>query len=121
MKRKKTRRFPVIHEPGPWAKDVETANDRDRLYFETHPGEEWYVRERVAGEGGPVEAEVLRCGLTHTLVRCHAPGIRTRSPISPTDAHDLKVARAAGLPVIFPAGGIGDQLAEAWRKHAAEA
>jgi hypothetical protein len=62
---------------------MDEASQRDRAYFETHPGVTSYRRLRVAGELGPVERDADRLGVVQVEVTQIRPGIRVRAPVVP--------------------------------------
>jgi hypothetical protein len=65
----------------------ETASDRDRAYFATHPGVTVYVRRRLPGEFGLAEMRHPHPDLTHVEVEQVAPGFRLRRAIRLLDRH----------------------------------
>lgn len=58
---------------------MEDASEFDRRYFEEHPGEGVYYRERIPGEWGKHEQEVRAAYVRVTQVRL---GYRTREPVN---------------------------------------
>jgi hypothetical protein len=73
---------PILSLPGFWADQVEAASERDRAYFEQHPGCEMYVRCRLPGEFGPYEGTPMVERATHVEVVQIEPGVRQRSPVA---------------------------------------
>ncbi len=76
-KHNRKRDIPVIHPPENYARIVDAVCERDREYFEAHPGETSYARPYIPGEfhpGPPLpqDAMVEVCYL--------GPGLRSRRP-----------------------------------------
>jgi hypothetical protein len=99
---------PVIHPPGPYAEFREAASDRDREYFRTHPGETWYLRERMPYEFPPMLVPERQ----DVLVRWFSPTIRFRQTVSADQAVELEAAKLAGISVFFEENEITSGLME---------
>ncbi len=84
---------------GPYA---EAARDRDRVYFAAHPGQDMYVRQRMAGEFGPRDHHPFIQRATHVRVSQLGPDIRLREPMMLLLARD------------YPAGQIPFEHLEAF-------
>jgi hypothetical protein len=74
---------------------VAAASDRDRAYFEEHPGVDRYVRRRMPGEFAPVhsDAELDALGYMHVEVKQVRPGFRHRKPFHLIDRLDYPSGR----------------------------
>jgi hypothetical protein len=57
---------------------VERASELDRAFFEEHPDDDVYYRDRVPGEWGPYEGEIAS---SYTKVTQVSPGARLREPV----------------------------------------
>ena len=57
---------------------LEAASEADRRWFESHPGVNRYVRQRVIGEFGPMESEIPTDLFPWTDVVQIGPGVRLR-------------------------------------------
>jgi hypothetical protein len=68
---------PNMTVPERFGRLVDKVMDRDREYFEQHPGETEYLRPYVPGELHPLEFK----DATDVLVTQISPGIRTRQPV----------------------------------------
>lgn len=83
---KRERRQPVVHPPSRFAEIIDAASERDREFFENHPGQEYCLRPYVPGEFwiGPAldSGEPPLAQDSWVLVRQVAPGIRMRRPVS---------------------------------------
>ncbi len=63
--------------PEPFSTIIDEVCDRDRRYFEEHPGEEFFYRPYIPGEFGPNQLQP-----DGTMVEVHnlSPGFRARIP-----------------------------------------
>ena len=88
--------------PEPYGSLIDETTDRDREWFEQHPGKEQRIRKYVPGELWPLRYP-SGC---HVLVTQLAPGARTRvtttSPCGAYNADEVALIEEHAAPV--PAG-----------------
>jgi hypothetical protein len=101
-----TQPYTSLHAGGS-SPERDAASERDREYFDRHPGMRRYVRRRIIGEFGENLADDIRKD-AYTEVEQVAPGLRTRTAIRMMRSRD------------YPTGQIPVEHLEAFIAHTVE-
>jgi hypothetical protein len=74
-----------IHPPGPYAKEIDAASERDRRWFEQHPDQTSYIRPRMPHEFdlSPLANGDYAPDATLVEVVQVRPGLRLRRLLAP--------------------------------------